>query len=95
MPRMVKPKKLEKGGTVEIISPASADTLGKFDKAVNALENSGYIVRTGEHARGKFGYFSGSDDQRSSDFNAAVKDKEVSAIIASRAEARATTRSLT
>ena len=84
MPRIVKPKRLEKDETIEIISPASADKTGRFDKAINVLSNRGYSVLESEHARGKLGYFAGTDEQRSSDFNKAVKENDVSAIFASR-----------
>ena len=84
MSSIIKPVSLQKNDHIKIISPASDDYPRNYEKALKTLTELGYKVSESEHARGKFGYFSGTDEERSRDFMRAVKDQDVSAIFASR-----------
>lgn len=80
--RVVKPKKLNKGDLIGIISPASSpDESYKIEKGVSYLEKCGYKVVVGKNV-GKFhGYLAGSDEERLDDLHSMFKRKDVKAII--------------
>ncbi len=79
--KSIKPKKLQKGDLIGIISPASSvDDPTKIDKGVSYLESLGYKVLLGKNV-GKFnGYLAGSDSERLADFHAMFENKNVKAI---------------
>lgn len=82
---IIKPKRLKKGDTIGIISPASApNDLFKIEKGVTYLESLGYNVKVGKHSGSYHGYLAGTDEQRVNDLHEMFKDKEVKAIICTR-----------
>ncbi|MDW7692271.1 LD-carboxypeptidase [Flammeovirgaceae bacterium SG7u.111] len=82
---IIKPPKLEKGQTIGIITPASAvPDEEKLRAAGKTLEEKGYKVKFGEHAFGRWGYLSGTDEERAGDLNKMFADNEVDAIMCSR-----------
>lgn len=84
--RIIKPKKLQKGDTVAIISPSNTVTKelrGQFDSGVKFLERLGLKVKIGKNALGKYYYSSGTAEERLSDIHEAFADKKVKAIIMS------------
>ncbi|MFO7445254.1 MAG: LD-carboxypeptidase [Ignavibacteriaceae bacterium] len=83
--RVVKPKRLQKGDTIGIISPASSpDDLSRTESGVKYFEKLGYRVEVGKHV-GKFhGYLAGTDEERIEDIHNMFKNKDVKAIIAVR-----------
>jgi len=83
--KLVKPKKLQKGDVIGIISPASSpDDLTKIEKGVKYLEKEGYRVKVAENVGKVHGYLAGSDEERLEDFHAMFKDKNVKAIFSVR-----------
>lgn len=80
----VKAPPLHKGDKIGIVSPASHKEAKYFDQAVEYFQSAGYFIREGNHARGKYHYFSGRDEERIEDFNSFLQDSGIKAIIASR-----------
>ena len=81
---IIKPKRLKKGDTVSIISPASPISREKLEKGISYLENLGYNVRPGKHIYAQKGYLSGIDEERVSDLHELFCDNDVKAIFCSR-----------
>ena len=84
--KIIKPKKLQKGDTVAIVSPSGSvpDKLkNQFNKGVKFLENLGLKVKIGKNALKKFYYSGGTVAERLNDIHDAFSDKEVKAIIMS------------
>jgi len=83
--RIIKPKKLEKGDVIGIISPASSpDDLSKINKGVNYLEKIGYRVEIGANVGKVEGYLAGNDHQRVDDLHSMFANKKVKAIFSIR-----------
>ena len=79
--RIIKPKKLNPGDTIGIISPASSpDELDRIEKGVKYLERLNYRVLVGKNVGKVRGYLAGEDSERLSDFNDMFKNKDVKAI---------------
>lgn len=79
--KIIKPKKLESGDVIGIISPASSpENLDKIENGVKYLENLGYRVEVGENVGKIHGYLAGSDEERLSDLHSMFKNKNVKAI---------------
>ena len=83
--KALKPKKLESGDVIGIISPASSpDKLEKIENGVKYLEKLGYRVEIGKNVGKVHGYLAGSDDDRLSDLHEMFKNKNVKAIFSIR-----------
>jgi muramoyltetrapeptide carboxypeptidase len=78
------PPKLQVGDKVRFVSPASTPDKEKVFQAREQLEGWGLRVDFGEHVFRKVAYLAGTDDERLSDFNAALQDPTVRAIFATR-----------
>ncbi|NGP89085.1 S66 peptidase family protein [Fodinibius halophilus] len=79
---ITKPKRLQKGDTVGLISPSSRLPEKKlYNKIVKQIKELGYKVKEGSNARNQYGYLGGTDDERAADLNAMFADDEVDAII--------------
>jgi muramoyltetrapeptide carboxypeptidase len=84
--QIIKPKKLQKGDIVAIVSPSNAvaeELRGQFDNGVKFLESLGLKVKIGKNALGRYYYSSGTIEERLSDIHEAFADKEVKAVIMS------------
>lgn len=78
----IKPRRLQKGDTIGLISPASRlHESENYDKVIEEIKELGFQVKVGVHARKRYGYFSGSDEQRAEDLNAMFADKSIDAIM--------------
>ena len=77
----VKAKRLEKGDTIGVISPASR-LYNKSDlvRGIKTLEEYGYNVIVGDNANNKHAYLAGTDKERANDFNEMFANKDVDAI---------------
>jgi muramoyltetrapeptide carboxypeptidase len=79
---VIKPKKLQKGDLIGIISPASAAAdSSHINSGVSYLESFGYRVIVGKNVGKERGYLAGTDEQRLDDLHDMFKNKEVKAII--------------
>lgn len=83
---IIKPKRLEKGDTVMIVSPSGGvpeELKGRFDAGVEFLESLGLKVKIGKNALGRYYYSSGTVEERLSDIHEAFLDPDVKAVIMS------------
>ena len=81
---MILPPPLRKGDVVAILSPSGAAVKDNVEKAAEAIRSRGYEVRIMPHALGRHGSFSGSVEERLSDFTEAWHDPRVKAMLCSR-----------
>jgi len=81
---MIRPAALQTGDTIAIVSPAKAIEAEHIDFAKHFFESKGFEVIIGEHAYGQYNYFSGTDEERMQDFQLALDNPEVKAIICAR-----------
>ncbi|TYP95216.1 muramoyltetrapeptide carboxypeptidase [Fodinibius salinus] len=80
--KTMKPPRLNKGDTIGLISPASRlDNLERYDQIVQKIQQMGFAVKEGSHARDSYGYLAGRDADRAADLNAMFADEQVKAII--------------
>ena len=78
------PRKLSPGDKVRFVSPASTPETEAVLSRARILESWGLTVDFGQHVYAARGYLAGSDDERLSDFNEALRDPSVRAIFATR-----------
>jgi muramoyltetrapeptide carboxypeptidase len=74
------PKKIEKGSTIGLITPASPISEEKFIRAIQNLDKLGFKYKTGNHIFDKYGYLAGSDKDRIDDLHLMFSDPGVDAI---------------
>lgn len=84
----IKPKRLEKGDPIGIISPSQSILIEKdhrenFGKGVEKLQALGFRVKLGKHAKGKYFYSAGTPEERLEDINQMFGDPAVKAILMS------------
>ena len=81
-PALLKPRRLTRGATVGLVSPASAtwlqDELAIVQETLAAL---GLKAKVGDHALDRYGYLAGRDEARAADLNAMFKDDAVDAVL--------------
>ena len=83
--RIIKPPRLKKGDTIGLVAPASTPSSNeKIEKGVLYLEQLGYRVKVGKYIHEVRGYLAGTDEQRASDFNEMLHDRNIKAIFALR-----------
>jgi muramoyltetrapeptide carboxypeptidase len=81
-PDTIKPAALKPGGTIGLIAPSGAPRDPEaIDRAVAYLNNRGYEVRVFPHARNRYGYLAGRDQDRLADLHAAFADSTVDAVL--------------
>jgi muramoyltetrapeptide carboxypeptidase len=78
------PEALKKGDSVRFVSPGSTPDEANVARAGGRLQSWGLAVELGEHVFSKAGYLAGSDAERLSDLNEALRDPSVKAVIATR-----------
>lgn len=78
------PPVLRAGDKVRFVSPASTPERETVLQGAKIFESWGLEVDFGEHIFRKMAYLAGTDDERLADFNAALRDPHVRAIIATR-----------
>lgn len=81
---MKTPPFLKTNDLVAITAPAKYIDSKLIENAVKLIEKRGYRVYTGKHILGQHGRFSGSDQERTEDFQSALNNPEVKAIICAR-----------
>ncbi len=82
--KIISPNTLKTGDTIALISPAKAIEAELVENAKSFFEAKGYNVLVGEHAKGQFNYFSGTEEERLSDLQWAIDHPDVKAIICNR-----------
>ncbi|MGY6562271.1 MAG: S66 peptidase family protein [Luteibaculaceae bacterium] len=78
------PAPLKKGDTVQIISTARKISEPEIAFAVNFLQDKGFEVSFGEHLFAEHNQFAGTTQQRVSDFQKAIENPKVKAILCAR-----------
>ena len=78
------PSSLHSGDEIRIVSPSGAIDPKWIDGATNVLKKWNLRVTEGEFARNEYGRFAGIKEQRISDLQKALDDKNVKAILCSR-----------
>lgn len=78
------PPLLKPGEIVRIVSPASTPDKDGLDACVDLITAAGLKAELGRHVLAKHGFLAGTDEQRLSDLNDALRDPSVRAILASR-----------
>lgn len=78
---LARPQRLTRGSRVALVAPAGPvlerDDLTRAEALCRALD---YEPVMGSHAGDRYGYLAGSDDQRLTDLNAALKDPAIDAV---------------
>jgi muramoyltetrapeptide carboxypeptidase len=78
---LVRPPRLTRGSRVALVAPAGPvlerDDLTRAESLCRALD---YEPVMGSYAGNRYGYLAGSDDQRLTDLNAALKDPAIDAV---------------
>ncbi|AZV55216.1 LD-carboxypeptidase [Clostridium sp. AWRP] len=77
-------KRLKKGDTIGLVSPASAEKPEKIKEKIEILKNLGFNVKEGNHIYDKWGYLAGKDVDRASDIMDMFSDKSVNMILCTR-----------
>ncbi len=77
---------LREGDTVALVAPAGPlKSEDEFERAQETVRALGLVPRVGAYAKAsELGYLAGTDEQRASDFNEAVRDPQVRGIFALR-----------
>ena len=75
---------LKPGDLVEIVAPAKSIEPSHVDVAKNYLEGKGFKVKISQHCLGSSNYFSGTVQERLQDFQSALDNEEVKAILCAR-----------
>jgi len=78
------PDRLDKGATIRIVAPAKAIEEKYVVFARETLEKIGFSVQIADHCLGQYHYFSGSVSERLNDFQQALNDPSVDAILCAR-----------
>ena len=81
---LLRPQALQPGDTVYILSTARKITLEEITPAINAFESWGLKVVIGKTIGKEYRQFAGTDAERKEDFQIALDDKNVRAIICAR-----------
>lgn len=81
---MIRPEFLNPGDKIAIVTPASHINPDYVDDAFEVIEKLGYTPVLSKHCKGAYGYYSGSEEERTADFLKALKDPEIKAILCSR-----------
>lgn len=81
---MIKPNSLKRGDKIAIISPAGKINPDFIKSAANYLAELGFDPIIGENCLGNHYNYSSTDEQRLSDFQTALDNNEIKAILCSR-----------
>lgn len=78
---MIHPKKLDKGDTIGVISPASpSEKKSDVIRGVETLEEWGYKVVLGKNVNKTKGFVAASEEERASDFNEMFRRDDIDAV---------------
>lgn len=74
-------KRLSRGDTIGLISPASPENIEAIQKAILFLKNEGFNVIEGKHLYDRWGYLAGKDKDRAADVMEMFKNEAVDMIL--------------
>ncbi len=79
------PPYLDRGETIGLVCPAGYMPMEKVQRCIDTLKSWGFEVKVGKTVGGNSNnYFSGTDDERLSDFQEMLDDDDVTAILCAR-----------
>ncbi len=81
---LIKPKALQKGDKVGLLTPASAISRTSFQKALENLQSLGFEVVYSNNMRVKKGFLAGTDAQRLDDLHSMFEDDTINGIVCAR-----------
>jgi muramoyltetrapeptide carboxypeptidase len=81
---MIAPNYLNAGDKIAIVAPAGKISPDKVKLAIQTLEGWGLVVELSDHVLDSFFQYASSDLNRMADFQAALDNKEISAILCAR-----------
>lgn len=81
---LIAPASLQPGDAVALICPSGFMPAEAMSHAEEALSGAGFVVKPGLTARNQHFYFSGTDDLRLADLQAALDDPDIKAIFCGR-----------
>ncbi len=83
--KTVRPKRLQPGDTIALVSPSGA-TATRFEVKLvkESMEALGFKVKLGAHLFDRYGYLGGKDEDRAADLMAQFSDASVAGIVAVR-----------
>lgn len=83
---IIKPKPLQDGAIIGIISPASPQRdPSRLDRGIAYFESKGYTIRLGKNAlKSTAGYLAGTDEERIADIESMFSDDSIDAIFCAR-----------
>jgi muramoyltetrapeptide carboxypeptidase len=83
-PMLIKPKAIEPGMTIGVVSPSGPISEQDLEKGLQPFYQRGYKIVLGEHVLARRGYLAGSDEQRAHDLMAMFAREDVDAVLCSR-----------
>lgn len=83
-PPLIKPRALQPGSHIRVVSPASPINPDQIEDGIKFLESAGYRVTLGDHVFDRLHYLAGRDEDRAADIMAAIRDDSVDGIVFSR-----------
>lgn len=81
---MITPPELRKGDTIAIVAPARSVSEEDMEPAIQILNQWGLQVITGKNLFNRYHQFSGTDQERASDFQQMLDDERIKAILCAR-----------
>src|SRR5688572_23966280 len=82
---LIRPQRLEPGGVIGIVAPASAPPDPEtIDRSVAALERFGFKAKLAPNLRRRWGFLAGTDRARASDLMQMFADRQVKAVLCMR-----------
>jgi len=78
------PAPLKPPATIAVVSPAGPVPHEQLDRGLARLTARGFRLKLGGHAKGRYEYLAGTDEERLADLHAAWADPEVDAVWCSR-----------
>ncbi|HEU0228842.1 MAG TPA: LD-carboxypeptidase [Arachidicoccus soli] len=81
---MIIPKQLIENDTIGIVCPSGFMPMEKLRTCIQTLQQWGFQVKIGKTLGHQSGYFSGTDEERLTDLQAMIDDKNVKAILCGR-----------
>ena len=81
---MITPQYLQPGDKIAIVATARKVSPSEMEAAINTLRSWGLQVVTGPHLFGEKDQYSGTDEERASDLQMMLDDKEIKAILCAR-----------
>lgn len=79
---LIKPKRLEPGDTIGLISPGSVlPEKEQYNEIVRTISELGFHVEEGLNARNRYGNLAGNDEARAADLNQMFRNPNIDAII--------------